>query len=123
MPNITPMETKTYTIDATNKKVGRIASEAATYLMGKNRTDFVRNKAPKVKVAIINASKADIDGKKLTAKNYVTYTGFPGGLNSLTMKQVIEKKGYGEVFKNAIYGMLPQNKLKTAMMKNLIVTE
>jgi large subunit ribosomal protein L13 len=117
------METKTYTIDATGKKLGRVATQAASYLMGKDKTDFARNKAPNVKVTITNASKAAIDSKKLLEKDYITYTGYPGGLNSLTMAQVIEKKGYAEVFRNAIYGMLPQNKLKAVMMKNLIVTE
>ena len=113
----------TYTIDATNKKIGRVASEAASLLMGKNLTNFERNSAPKVTVTITNSSKADIHDKKLTEKEYVTYTGYPGGINTQTMKKMIENKGHSEVFRNAVYGMLPSNKLKTIMMKNLVVTE
>ena len=53
-----------YTIDAENKKIGRVASEAARYLMGKNLTGYERNKAPEVSVAIMNCGKASIDSKK-----------------------------------------------------------
>ena len=112
-----------YTIDAQGKKLGRVASEAATFLMGKNTTTFARNKAPKVTVTIINSSKAKIDAKKKENDIYVEFTGFRGGLNHVKMSDLIKKKGYGELFKRAVYGMLPQNSLKKEMMKNLIITE
>ncbi len=113
----------TYTIDATNKKIGRVASQAATYLMGKNLTSFARNEAPKVTVTITNTSKADIHEKKRKEKEYVSYSGYPGGIITQTLEKMVEKKGYSEVFRNAVYGMLPSNKLKTIMMKNLVITE
>ncbi len=113
----------TYTIDATNKKIGRVASEAATLLMGKNRTDFERNAAPKVTVTITNTSKADIHEKKRVEKEYVSYSGYPGGIITQSLEKMIDSKGYSEVFRNAVYGMLPSNKLKTIMMKNLVITE
>jgi large subunit ribosomal protein L13 len=112
-----------YTIDATEKKLGRVATEAAVLLMGKNTTTFARNIVPKVQVHITNASKAAITPKKLTEKEYLRYSGYPGGLKSRTMAQVVEKKGYGEVFRKAVYGMLPGNKLRSIMMKNLVVEE
>ncbi|MEK9184670.1 MAG: 50S ribosomal protein L13 [Patescibacteria group bacterium] len=112
-----------HTIDAKGKKLGRIASEAASFLMGKDRVDFVRNKTPDVKVQIINTSLAKIDTKKKLEKVYVTYTGYPGGLYNQTMAEMIKEKGYSEVFKTAVYGMLPHNKLTKGMMKNLIITE
>ena len=112
-----------YTIDAKGKKLGRVASEAAVFLMGKNRTDFARNTVAPVKVEIVNVSKALISEKKLSQKRYVRYSGYPGGLVSPSMKNVIDKKGYREVFSLAVYGMLPSNKLRPILMKNLTITE
>ena len=112
-----------YTIDAQNKKLGRVASEAATLLMGKNRADFARNVAPEVKVKIINVSKADILNRKLDSKTYKSYSGYPGGLKIQSMKKVIADKGFKETFRKAVMGMLPKNKLKAEMIKNLIITE
>ncbi len=112
-----------YTIDAQNKKLGRVASEAAKILMGKNRADFVRNAIPDVKVKITNASKADILNKKLQEKTYKSYSGYPGGLKERKMKKTVDDKGYKEAFRKAVYGMLPTNKLRPKMIKNLIITE
>lgn len=112
-----------YTIDAANRKLGRVASEAAVFLRGKNKTDFSRNALAGAKVEIINASKVDMNEKKLSKKKYDRYSGYPGGLKSLSMKNVLEKKGYGEIFKLAVYGMIPPNKLRAKIMKNLTVKE
>lgn len=112
-----------YTIDATNRKLGRVATEAAVFLVGKERPDFERNKLSGNLVEIINTSKADIDVKKIETKEYNRYSGYPGGLKTETMKKVISKKGYVEVFKKAVYGMLPSNRLRDKMMKNLTITE
>ncbi len=112
-----------YTLDAENKKIGRIATAAAEYLMGKNLPDFARNVVPEVTVEIKNTSKVVINDKKLTQKTYSRYSGYPGGLRQPTMEQVIAKKGYSELFREAVSGMLPKNKLRAKMMKNLIVTE
>jgi len=114
---------KEYTIDASNKKLGRVATEAATVLIGKNSPDFAKNTVAPVKVTILNASKADISEKKKGEKEYVRYSGHPGGLKKELMKDVIGKKGYSEVFKKAVYGMLPKNKLRDRRIKNLIITE
>ncbi len=112
-----------FTIDAKGKKLGRVASEAASLLMGKNRTDFVRNKIPAVKVTIVNVSKSDIRNKKMDTKKYKTFSGYPGGLKQTGMKKLIEDRGYKKSFKIAVYGMLPKNKLRSEMIKNLIITE
>jgi large subunit ribosomal protein L13 len=113
----------TITLDATNKKMGRVATEAAKILMGKNLPDWKPNVTPINKVTIVNASKADIDTKKKNSKIYTRYSGFPGGLYRLEMEKIITKKGYSEVFRIAIKGMLPKNKLQNLMMKNLTVSE
>ena len=112
-----------YTLDAENKKIGRIATQAAVYLMGKNSPDFARNNMSEDTVEIINASKVSIDSKKLTQKTYSRYSGYPGGLKQPTMEKVIAKKGYSELFREAVSGMLPKNKLRQKMMNNLTITE
>jgi len=112
-----------HTIDAKGKKLGRVASEAAVYLMGKREVGFAKNTVADMKVTIINASLADISEKKKKEKKYETYSGYPGGLKFQTLEKMIESKGYSEAFRVAVYGMLPGNKLRKQMMKNLIVTE
>ncbi len=112
-----------HVIDAQNKKLGRVASEAAAILMGKNTPEFARNIAPQVKVEIINALKADISSKKKGEKFYITYSGHPGGQKREKLGNLIDRKGVTEAFKRAVKGMLPDNKLKTKMLLNLTVTE
>ncbi len=112
-----------YTIDAKDKAIGRVATQAAVYLMGKNLKTFQRNNTPAVTVQITNVAQAKVTGNKMSQKTYSRYSGYPGGLKQPTMTQVVEKKGMTEVFRNAISGMLPKNKLRQKMMNNLIITE
>ena len=114
---------KNYTIDAQGKKIGRVASQAAIYLMGKNSVKFARNLAPEVKVAIVNCGKAYITSKKGQDKKYVTFTGYRGGINTETLSDLVARKGTSEAFKRAVYRMLPSNSLRKAMMKNLTISE
>lgn len=117
------MKFNEHTIDAKGKKLGRIASEAAVLLMGKNDPNFQKNQVANNKVTITNASLASISEKKKGEKIYKSFSGYPGGLKERTMSRVIDKKGYSELFVKAIYGMLPANKLRAKMMKNLTVSE
>lgn len=110
-------------IDATNKSIGRVASEAAQFLMGKNSTSYARNIAPKVKVEIENASKMKILPSKREQKTYKRFSGYPGGLKETSMEKMIEKKGYAPLLEHAVHGMLPGNRLRDKMMKNLKITE
>lgn len=112
-----------YTIDATGKVPGRIATEVAVLLMGKNRTDFSRNKIPAVEVEVANAGAMTLDRKKLKDKRYARHSGYPGSLTLESMAHVVEKKGVKEVLRRAVYGMLPKNKLRPRMMKNLKIKE
>lgn len=112
-----------HTIDAQGKKLGRVASEAASFLMGKRSVDFVRNKVSGVQVNIINVSKASMDAKKLNEKTYVTYTGYRGGLYTEKLSELIARKGAKEAFERAVYRMLPSNSLRKKMMKNLTINE
>lgn len=112
-----------YTIDAQGKKLGRVASEAAMLLMGKNKPDYKRNVAPDVTVKIENASKLDISEKKREDKVYTRYSNYPGGLKSETLGAVIDKKTEAEALRRAIYGMLPANRLRKVMLSHLVIEE
>ena len=111
----------TYTIDATDRTLGRVASEAAHALLGKRSVQYVQNLAMPMKVVIENASKLHLPSLRTAGKVYTRYTGYPGGLRSITMAEVIEKKGIEEVVRVTVDGMLPRNKLRTQRMKNLII--
>ena len=114
--------TREYTIDAAEKRLGIIATEAATYLLGKDQPDFVKNEVAYVQVTITNASKMDIPEKK-KGEIYQSYSGYPGGRNEETLEHLGERLGYAEVVRRTVKGMLPRNKLQAVMMKNLIITE
>jgi len=116
------MEKKIYTIDAAGQKMGRIATKATALLIGKNLVEYAKNKIFNVQVIIENASKIDIfEGKLKTI--YKRYSGFPGGLYEKSMEQVIDRKGKAGLLKIAISGMIPRNKLKSRIIKNLIIKE
>jgi large subunit ribosomal protein L13 len=112
-----------YTIDAKGRVPGRIATEVAVLLMGKNRTDFSKNTIPAVEVEVTSAGAMTLSPKKLKDKLYHHHSGYPGGLKAASMEQVIAQKGAKEVLRRAIYGMLPKNKLRPRMMKNLKIKE
>ena len=114
---------KITTIDATGTTIGRVATQAAMALMGKDEPTFERHVITGGKVTIANASKIKIDPRKLDTVKYAQYSGYPGGLRYETLAQVLEKKGIEEVLRRAVYGMLPGNKLRPEIMKNLTVTE
>jgi len=116
------MEKKIYKIDATGGKIGRIATKAVHILTGKNRADYARNKVFDVQVVIDNASKLDISEGRME-KTYKRFSGYPGGLHEKSMEQIIEKKGKGAVLKLAIGGMIPHNKLKSRIIKNVLINE
>lgn len=118
----TKPETTTYTIDATDRTIGRVASEAAHALLGKRSVHFAKNQALPMRVVIENASKLHLTERRVKGKVYTRYTGYPGGLREVRMDEMITKKGIEEVVRKTVDGMLPRNKLRTPRMKNLIVT-
>jgi large subunit ribosomal protein L13 len=112
-----------YTIDATNKKLGRIATEAAALLSGKSDVNYAPNRVSDVKVTIENASKIDLSESRKNDDTYSTYSGYPGGLRYETRGHLIDRRGYGEMFMRTIRGMLPRNKLRSHMLKNLTIKD
>jgi len=118
----TETNTREYTIDAAGKPLGIVATEAATYLLGKDQPDFAKNLVAPVQVNIENASKLDIPEKR-KSEIYQSYSGYPGGRSEETLEHLGERLGYAEVVRRTVKGMLPGNKLQAIMMKNLRVTE
>ncbi len=112
-----------HTINADGKRLGRIASEAAVFLMGKNEPHFRRNRVPQVSVHVTNAGKLDIFPKKAKQKIYTRFSGYPGGLKKESLQKRVENKGNGVIIRDAVMGMLPRNKLRFLMIKNLIISE
>jgi large subunit ribosomal protein L13 len=103
--------------------IGRVASEAAKVLMGKNDPSFERHMVTGSCVTIVNAGQMKIDPRKLDTVKYAQYSGYPGGLRYETLGEVIAKKGMEEVLRRAVKGMIPANRLRPVIMKNLTVTE
>jgi large subunit ribosomal protein L13 len=115
-------ETNTYIIDAAGKRLGKVATEAARIMMGKHRPDFARHTIAGMKVEIINASKLDIPEKK-KGEIYQSYTGYPGGRRTETLEHLGERRGYAEVVRRTVGGMLPDNKLKKRLLADLTISE
>ena len=111
------------TIDATGRTLGRVASEVAMSLMGKTRATFERNRYSGFPVKVINASKLRITTKKLAEIYHTRYSGIPGGLRVLKGTETAEKRGLKELIRLATYQMLPGNKLRRVMMKNLKIED
>ncbi len=116
------MEKKEYTIDAAGKRLGRVATEVASILLGKNTTHFAKNIVEPVQVKVVNASKLDISEKRGT-EEFQSYSGYPGGRRVETLSHLAQRLGFGEVVKRVVGGMIPRNKLHTKRMHNLEVTE
>lgn len=116
-------ELTTHTIDAAGRPLGRVASEAAAILIGKNSPEFVKNRVLDVAVTIENADKLAISEKKRAQKTYQTYTGYPGGQREMNLQEMLDKKGVEEVLRKAVYGMLPGNKLRKERMKRLTINK
>ncbi len=109
------------TIDAQGKTLGRVASAAAKVLIGKNKTSFVKNLVMGEEVKIINASKVRVSGTKTKDKEYVRYSGYPGGQKIETYAMLTARRGEGEAIRRAVLGMLPKNRLQAKRIKLLTI--
>jgi len=109
-------------IDATNKTLGRLASEIAIILQGKNKASFKAYKVTDEIVEVENVDKMKITGKKMNQKVYYHYTGYPGGIKKITLGDLF-KKNPGLVLEKAVWGMLPKNKLRKERIKRLKIED
>ena len=110
-------------VDAQSRTLGRVASETAYFLMGKNKASFERNTYSGSPVTVVNASKLRITTKKLAEIYHTRYSGIPGGLRITKGTETAAKQGLKELIRLATYQMLPGNKLRREMMKNLKIED
>ena len=120
MANAQTVERKWYVVDADGMPLGRLASQVASILRGKNKPTFTPHCDTGDHVIIINASKVVLTGKKLDQKVYYHHTGYPGGLKSTVYRTLLAEKPEFAV-KHAIVGMLPKGSLGRQMAKKLRV--
>ncbi|MBM3206092.1 MAG: 50S ribosomal protein L13 [Candidatus Staskawiczbacteria bacterium] len=106
-------------IDATDKVLGKLATQVVILLRGKQKPDFAPYKDIGDFVTIKNVDKMRVTGKKFDNKIYYHHTLYLGGLKKQTMKEVVIKKGHSEVLRKAVMGMLTKNKLRAKQIKRL----
>ncbi|MDI6601306.1 MAG: 50S ribosomal protein L13 [Thermoanaerobacteraceae bacterium] len=112
------IERNWYVIDATGKPLGRLASEVAKILTGKNKPIYTPHVDTGDYCIIINADKVVLTGKKINQKLYRHYSGYPGGMKETPYKEMLVKKPEFVIFE-AVRGMLPKNRLGRKMIKKL----
>lgn len=116
------MERETYTIDATKRVLGRLATEVATLLRGKNKATYQPNKDEGAFVVIKNIGQLGVTGKKMEKKIYFRHSEYLGGETKLTMAQLKAKKPK-EILRAAVWGMMPKNKLRAQQIKRLKIEQ
>lgn len=109
-----------YVVDATDKILGRLASEIALRLRGKHKPEFTPHVDTGDYIVVINAKNIGVTGKKETDKIYHRHTGYPGGLKSLSLEK-LRDRAPERVLEKAVKGMLPKNPLGRAMFRKLKV--
>ncbi len=114
------VERQWYVIDATDLVLGRLATQVASILRGKNKPTFTPHVDTGDYVIVINADKIRVTGKKMDEKLYRHHTGYPGGLKELTYRQLLTRRP-GFAFREAVRGMLPKGPLGYKMIKKLHV--
>ena len=107
-------------VDATDQNLGRMCSNIAKILRGKHKPSFTPHVDCGDYIVVINANKVNLSGNKWENKTYISHSGYPGGQKVKTAKQVFDKNP-SDLIEKAVKGMLPKNKLGSAIFKNLRV--
>ncbi|MEK7578158.1 MAG: 50S ribosomal protein L13 [Patescibacteria group bacterium] len=115
-----PTKPKVYNIDAAGKSLGRLATEVATMLRGKNEVNYFPHLDPMITVRVSNFNKVVLTGKKASQKIYYHYTGYPGGLKKVKYPDLV-KKDRGRALRLAVLRMLHKNRLRAKLIKRLII--
>jgi large subunit ribosomal protein L13 len=116
----TDIEHRWWVVDAEGQTLGRLASKIAPYLTGKNKPIYTPNLDTGDYVIVINAAGIRVTGNRMSQKRYYRHSGYPGGLRSLTLEQLMEKNPERAI-ESAVRGMLPRNALGRQMLKKLKV--
>ena len=119
-PKMSEVKKRWFVVDAKNKILGRLATKVATILMGKNKPLFTPHLDVGDYLIVINAERVILSGKKQKTKTYYRYSGYPGGLKSVTFSKYLKEKPE-ELFIHAVKGMLPHNRLGRKMLSKLFV--
>ena len=114
------IERKWYVIDAEGQTLGRLSSEIAKILRGKNKPTFTPHVDTGDNVIVVNAEKVKVTGKKLEQKIYYKHSDYPGGMRETTLKEMLDKKPT-DVITLAVKGMLPKGPLGRTMIEKLHV--
>ena len=120
VPSASSIERKWYVVDAAGMTLGRLASEVAAILRGKNKAIFTPYLDTGDYVIVVNADKVKVTGKKLQQKIYYSHSAYVGGMKTATLKEMMEKKPE-RVVELAVKGMLPKGPLGRQMYKKLFV--
>ncbi len=114
------VERKWYVVDAEGETVGRLCTKIASVLRGKHKTSYTPHIDCGDHVIVINADKVRFTGSKWDQKEYITFSGYPGGQKRILAGKLLDKKPYA-IVENAVRGMLPKTKLGRAMFRKLHV--
>ena len=120
MANPDKIERKWYVVDATDKTLGRLTSEIAKVLRGKNKPVYTPHIDTGDYVIVVNAEKIAVTGKKLDQKIYYNHSDYVGGMKETTLREMMDKKPE-KVIELAVKGMLPKGPLGRSMIKKLHV--
>ncbi len=121
LKKVKTMERKLHKIDAAGKAVGRIASDIAILLRGKNKPEFQPHIDGGDIVEVANIDKVKFSGKKTDQKVYHHFSGYPGGLKTKKMSELIDNKNFADILRRAVREMLPPVRFRNAMLKRLII--
>jgi len=114
------IDKKWVVVDVEGRALGRVATEIAIILRGKNKPGFTPHMDTGDNVIVINAEKVTLSGKKMTDKQYFRHTGYPGGVKLTTPEEILEKNPT-QLLTKAVKGMLPKNALGRELLRNLRV--
>lgn len=109
-----------YVVDATDKTLGRMATEIANRLRGKHKPEYTPHVDTGDYIVVVNAEKVKVTGNKTTDKMYYHHTGYPGGIKSISFEK-LQEKAPERIIQQAVKGMMPRNKLSRAMLSKLKV--
>ncbi|MHC1696698.1 MAG: 50S ribosomal protein L13 [Geobacteraceae bacterium] len=107
-----------FLVDVENQVLGRVATQIANVLRGKNKPTYTPSVDTGDFVVVVNAAKIALTGNKLADKTYYSHSGYPGGIKGITAGKLLEKKSE-DLIRKAVKGMLPKNKLASLMLKKL----
>ena len=116
----TDIEESWILVDAKGKTLGRLAAQIANILSGKNKPEYTTNADMGDFVVVVNASEVNVTGKKLDQKLYYRHSGYPGGIKSKPLREIMENSA-NDAIKSAVKGMLPKSKLGRQMFTKLKV--